>query len=794
MPDETFKVADTNDASLENFFSRPLKIAQLGWAVGQPISYRVNPWQSYFENPRISNRIANYNLLRCKLKVRIMVNGNGFMYGRALAAYRPLWTYDDLLEDTLITPDDFTEASQRPHVFLDPTNSQGGTLTLPFVYYKNALSIPKGDWFEMGELTLRALQTLKHANGANEAISISIFVWAEDVQLSIPTAVDPLGLSPQGGEMSAKDEYGTGPVSRPAGIIAKIAGKLTSVPYIGMYARATEVAAKAVGHVAVMFGYSRPIVVEDIKPYKPTVLGNIANTNVPDTCQKLTLDVKQETTIDPRVMGLADTDELVISSIAQRPSYLTQFGWPVAAPAEQLLWNTEVSPMIWSTASDGGLAFPACAFASLPFGRWRGSMKYRFQIVASSFHKGRLKIVYDPARGGDNEYLTNYTYIIDLAKERDFTVDIGWGNDRSMLKTRDPGVAVPPYSTAPMTTNSYRFANGVLSVFVVNDLTVPNSTVDNDISINVFVSAGEDIEFFEPSSERLENFSYYGNPPLEAQGGELSENVPDSDLTKKEDEPIKMEESHDMAPGLSCSDNTGMVYYGDPIISFRQCLKRYNFHSVYAPTSSFNQLLKLSLSDFPQYRGYAPLAVTPTDTPGVNYNYDRMTLVNYLTPAYACRRGGLRWKYHRTGYASGSSDLMAVSRKPANLTGIAEQAIGISTLSAQSAGVRERQFTRSFPSLWDGGTLTATDRNPVIEAELPWYSPNRFAPARFTKVEAGDKDLFTFHELNTLWNPKGAESPMILRYVATAEDFNLAFFVGCPRIYRVSVLSDPPAL
>jgi hypothetical protein len=178
--------------------------------------------------------------------------------------------------------------------------------------------------------------------------------------------------------MKADDEYGTGPVSRPAGIVAKIAGKLTSVPYIGMYARATEIAAGAVSTVATMFGYSRPIVLEDIRPYKPTYLGNMANTNVPDSCQKLTLDVKQETTIDPRVMGLGDTDELVISSIAQRPSYLTQFGWTIAAPSETLLWNTEVSPVVWSTRPDGSLSFPACVFAALPFGRWRGSMKYRF--------------------------------------------------------------------------------------------------------------------------------------------------------------------------------------------------------------------------------------------------------------------------------------------------------------------------------------------------------------------------------------------------------------------------------
>ena len=185
-----------------------------------------------------------------------------------------------------------------------------------------------------------------------------------------------------------------------------------------MYARATELAASAVSSIATMFGYSRPVQLADITPYKPMYLGNMANTNVPDTSSKLTLDCKQELTIDPRTMGLGMTDEMTIKSIAQRESFLTQFGWQVADSTETLLWNTEVCPVLWNTISGtpDELHFPACCFATLPFQRWRGTMKFRFQIVASAFHKGRLKITYDPSYPLTNEYNTNYTHIIDLTK------------------------------------------------------------------------------------------------------------------------------------------------------------------------------------------------------------------------------------------------------------------------------------------------------------------------------------------------------------------------------------------
>jgi hypothetical protein len=332
----------------------------------------------------------------------------------------------------------------------------------------------------MGNIIIHGMQNLKHANGATDQVIVSVFAWAEEVSLSIPTANEPGALSPQMGEVftpQAKDEYGTGPISRPAGIVAKAAGALSDIPGIGMYARATQMAANSVSGIASMFGYSRPVDLANITPYKPTLLGNMANTNVPDTSQKLTLDVKQELTVDPRVMGLGSTDEMTIKSIAQRESFLTQFGWAVADSAETLLWNTEVSPVLWSelTGTHDELHMPACCFAALPFRGWRGTMKFRFQVVASSFHKGRLKITYDPSYPLTNEYNTNYTYIIDLAKERDFTVAVGWGHEKSVLNHRSPIQDTIPYRTSALGADPGGVANGILSVYVVNDLTVPNS-------------------------------------------------------------------------------------------------------------------------------------------------------------------------------------------------------------------------------------------------------------------------------------------------------------------------------
>jgi len=805
MPDSTFNIADTNDADLGNFFSRPVKIKSYSWSTGTNLFEKFNPWQDFFENPRVLNRITNFNLLRCKLKVRIMLNGNGFHYGRAIASYVPLHTLDTFTKDRAYFIQDVVAASQRPHVYLDPTTSQGGTLTLPFVWYENALRIPDQEWRQMGDVTIHGMQNLKHANGATDQVIVSVFAWAEEVSLSIPTANEPGALSPQMGEIftpQVKDEYGTGPISRPAAIVAKAAGALSKIPGIGVYARATQMAANAVSGVASLFGYSRPISLADIEPYKPTYLGNLCNTNVPDTSQKLTLDVKQELTVDPRVMGLGSTDEMTIKSIAQRESFLTQFGWSVADSAETLLWNSEVSPVLWNElpGSTDEIHMPACCFASLPFKRWRGSMKFRFQVVASSFHKGRLKITYDPSYPLTNEYNTNYTYIIDLAKERDFTVEIGWGQERSLCNHRSPILDNRPYSTSPLGGDPRTNANGIVSVYVVNDLTVPNSTVNNDIEVNVFVSAGDDFEVFDPDSKDIEDIVWFQPQSGEIFTPQMAEmsstmNQPDSDLTKREDEPMKAEPSQIMAPTLSDQDHTSCVYYGDPVTSFRQCLKRYNYHSAISSigTMTAPRMIRVRNGNFPYYRGYAPGAVHRSVVPLLNtpYNYSKMTLLNYVTPAFTCRRGGLRWKYFRQGGKNTESSIMMVARdaSPAGFYDQIEN--GVFTQGSGSRFDRVRQAGILTPHTWDGATVTSTRQNPVVECELPFYSDVRFFPAKQANQTNGNDEFLSFHWLATIWEAEVSDSALIHSFVSVGEDFNLGFFTGAPVAWRVPQENDP---
>ncbi len=819
--DSTYGQADNSDDSLQQFFSRPVKIRSFNWGTGTRLFESFNPWQLFWENPRNINRISNYNLLRCKMCLKIVINGNGFHYGRAIASYTPLHTSDNFTKDRAFFKEDIVEASQRPHIYLDPTNSQGGTMCLPFVWKYNALSVPKQEWRDMGQIVISTLQNLKHANGADDKVTVAVFAWAEDVVFSTPTSNEPGALVPQSGEaaisivpqlvldaQSGEDEYGDGLVSRPASVVAKIAGKLSSIPMISPYARATEIGASAVGNIAKIFGFSRPVSVEEIIPYKPQVYGNTANTSVTDTSSKLTYDIKQELTCDTRTMGLDGTDEMALKSIASRESYLTSFNWAVGSLSEDLLWNCQVTPLIWSSVAEfeqGILQkeyhLPACCYAVAPFRNWKTTMKYRFQIVASAFHKGRLKIVYEPSGIiTSNEYNTNFTRIIDLAKERDFTVEIGWGQPNAYCRNApldsfnvDAGTGAR-HSSLPITATQDDLANGILAVYVVNDLTVPNSAVNNDIGINVFVSAGDDFDVVNPDESLIQRYSFFPekDAALPAQSGEEPvQSMPDATKTTDENAPSKPEPDLQMAATMPEGDMTQMVYFGDPITSVRQLLKRYNFSRTYFPNvTSQVALNKWTLGNFPSYRGFETNGYDVVA--GVNVNLSHMTMLNYFTPAFACRRGGLRWKYHHVDiHGSGSSgshsrQWLAVNREPTNLLGYGDGNIPLPNTSGASAdrAVTASFFAKNVPTGNSGAAWQATDVNPVLEVELPFYRNQRFAFGKNSnQTPTSDNPDMEWHSMDVMTNNQSTSYNYILSYCAAGDDYTLGFYTSPPVVY-----------
>lgn len=784
--DPTRMSADKADNSMGAFASRPLKIAEYVWTPSVTFYERFDPWSLFINNKRNVNRFNNFNMFRAKLKVKVLVNGNSFFYGRLMASYQPFETLDSLTANAALVPQDNIQMSQMPRFFIDPTVSQGGEMTLPFFWPYEYCNLPNGDYENLGKMTIRQLTPLKHTSGdvtLSNQINVTVYAWMEDATFEAPTHSNMSTIVPQSEKGDERKNAQKGPVEKVATAVEAAATTLAKIPSIAPFATPAAIGASAIKGVASTMGWCAPTIVEAPSPYKPLPTSNTAVTNGADTSMKLSMDGKNELSVDPRIVGLGDKDELDIRYIASRESYLTSFDWNLTTSAESLLWNSVVDPMLFDNQIVGGKNthfFTAMAGASLPFKYWNGSISFRFQIVASAFHRGRLAIVYDPdATASTREDNVAYTEVVDISSNRDFTLTIGPNQDRLMIERGDPNAAGLPFSTLGITTNP-GYGNGTIAVYVLNELTIPNTdtTVNNDIKVNVFVKANDDFEVFMPSADFAE---FVIKPQSET---EVIDPVQQGESYETEEKEV--------APSKVVSLRN-LVYAGEQILSFRQLLKRYYpWRGIHRPTNASStgpQIYRLEHGAIPGYRGNVPGALDNRAGP-VAYSFLTTTMINYLMPAFQAVRGSLRWKIMKRG--KGSYDIVPMSASVA-YSYDGRYSENLYSITNNSSGCAQNTVSEPGGTYFDHSTLGtviyAPSVNSAIEYEIPWYTQERFLP--------GKQDNFTSQVSGALQPRPGVQlhlddsssAPSYYQtYVAAGEDFSMYFFTGWPRMYLEVIL------
>lgn len=767
--DDTYLSGFNGDAQLQDFFSRPVKIATYTWNIGELLDRVFNPWSLFFGDSRVINRINNYNLLRAELQVKFVINGTVFHYGMVMPSYVPISNHDNLTKVRSGVNQDAIAASQRPHIFLSPTNSLGGTMSLPFFWNANWLSIPDATWSEMGEIEIKSLNKLRHANGGTTPVTLTIFARALNVKVSVPTTESSSSLVPQ-----SRDEYGKPMVSKMATSVANAMGYLDKTPVIGPYVKATGMVASVVASIASAFGYSRPNVITDPQHMRLLTFGNLASTDMADTSFKLSLDSKQELTIDSRTVGLDGQDQMTISYIVTKQSYLNSFVWTVADPANTLLYSIGVTPCLFNTYATSEIHMTPVCFAALPFKYWHGTMKFRFQVVTSALHRGRIKVVYDP-RGISSTtqpgYNVAYTRIIDITETSDFEVDVGWANPLAFLQVGgiDPNsIPFANLDTVPFNDSTF---NGTISVYVVNDLVVPGSSTNNEAEINVFVSGGEDMQFTTPTSMHYANLSVYEN-----QSGmdTIADLCPTTALPVQE------------VMANTTNSHVNDVYFGERIVSFRSCLKRYNkYMSLPLESEAIvnDQYATFTTSNFPLNYGHDPSGVAQYGFPTPKtYNPVFNTLLTYLSPAYVAHRGTIRSKYRLI-----TSDTHAVSDITVYRSDV-EYEPWLLTLTddistANSPSENQLILLSRTTNQWEGVYRTTNAGYVANEVEFPDYNDRRFSFSRnllhLATPQSKYRQCHTVH-FNV---KKESDLDYLERYVAAGEDFSMFFFLAVPIMY-----------
>lgn len=795
IPSSEEEVSDNmamDSVSLADFLSRPVLIDTYSWeesdAPGTVNS--IYPWHLFFNTATIKYKLNNWAFIKCNLHLRVVYNASPFYYGSMMLNWRPIHGLSESLLHDDSTSNVLIPFSQMPgRTMIEPQTPEDQEIQLPFFWPANFLRVQEADDFtNMGKLYFNVINPLLSANGVSGVgITMKVYAWATDIVLSGPS----VGLSMQDGTV---DEYKMdGPVSKPASAIANVAARLGDIPVIGRFATATQIGATAVAHIAKLFGFTNVPVVSDQHGFQPRALPPIATTDIGFPFEKLTVDSKNELTIDHRSVGLSAIDELPIASLVQRESYLTSFDWETGDAADTVLFSSAVTPSLWDASGTSNYYLymtPMCWLSTL-FDYWRGDVIFRFRIVCSKYHRGRIKISFDPDGYAGLNVTTDQsshlimTKIVDISENTNVEMRIPYQQYTAWLATYRANLmtsANKQWGTSAFYHNRGN-DNGNIVVSVQTVLTAPVES--STISVQVFVRGAENMDFASPTTIGIDMLTAAEIQDGELQDGEISD-VPSEHKNQGQSAIVSVASGAISRP----IDHLYLTYMGERIASLRVLLRRQCKVLTYAPPaeSVSDYVVKtLSMNRVPSMLGFdtngldgVVKALTPPDT--TKFNWTLPNFLSYIAPAFRGSRGSVNWSaVFDVGSSSGPLKYFTVVRnKYADKPAKTYTAATMSTTSANN------KFWYINSRTSGAGALVAT--GPTANAanwQMPFYSKYKFTYTDSANLNNCAPSFTTGDFFTCEWSLSGSYGPTpnsakLHFYAGAGTDFDLLYFLHVP--------------
>jgi hypothetical protein len=782
------RVDGTDDVTLGAFLQRPTQIHAFVWATTDlsSVAATFQPWHLFLNNAAIKKKIDNFAFFRGKLHVKVVINGSPFQYGAMRLTYMPLGNLfaDAKIRDLVTIPTaTLIPYSQIPGFYFYPQANAGGEIELPFVYHKNWLNLTSAlDLQDFGTCRLVIYDPLKVVSaGGSTTVTVLTYAWLTDVELMGPTS----SLAVQG------DEYNEGPISMPATALASIAHTLTHVPFIGRFARATEIGAQSIASIARLFGFTNVPVISDVPALLPMNAPMLASANIGTPIQKLTYDPKQELSIDPAMHGLAPKDELSLAYLKQKLSFFADASWDTVDLQDTVLFNMRITPSLFAAyplqnavpATVGQQVYHTpLSFIGEAFRHWRGGIKIRIKIVCTKFHKGRLKISYDPI--GDistisvDENLV-YTEIVDIGEQDEIDIVIPYHQSSGWLDLVHD-VGIPNWNKGGVLAPRSGIDNGLLTIRVLNSLVAPSSGY---VTLLISVCGADDFEF--------------ANPSEHIGGDTVGRYYTPSILAIQADDHTELKPVEKVLGTLAKPDqNRYAMNFGEVVTSLRTVLHRTSMidNMLYAtPTANTYSTMGKVFRIMPIAPGFSGVnlwtSANKVLTAGsAYYTFSQLHPMNYFSSMFLGYRGSASITVTPFTDSLGSLSNFQVQRVNTAIDGDAAffryTTASPATTNARIASLNNNTY---FQAGTGGMALTSTNTNGSLQFNLPFYSKYNFAltiPAAAGSVLDGTKTMaakataVVFATTDLL----PATNFALSSAQCAGPDFTCLFFLCCPTL------------
>jgi len=449
----------------------------------------------------LQNKIAGIYTFRATLRVRLNVNAMQFQLGAYIVAFLPTagMQVGNAAETDFILAHRFSkiEITQLQHVVLDVNRDTEVELVIPWKSTYNSFIVDSASagYSNPGYVFMYPYVPL--ASGATGSNTAGYTLWAYYDDIELGTVTYPQmdnAISRRGGrsDFMTREQKG-GAVSDTLDMVGSIAGGLSNVPLLSTIAAPIEGIANLASGFARMFGFSKPNTLNEnttriVRAYFPSM----ANVDGKDVCDSMALWEGNHVSLAPEVFG-TEIDEMSFDFLTSISTWYTTVTWTTGNATDTSLLTIGVNPAVGEIGqSDGAVtlySMSPLAYITRFFVFWRGDLKYRFKIISTAFHTGRLLFTFEPyfyakTPGVTNTATSAYVYrqVIDLREKREIEVTVPWVCYQSWLQSNKN--------------------MGQVKLLVLDPLVCPAS-VSTSIYIIVEILGGENMKFSCPQSMTL---------------------------------------------------------------------------------------------------------------------------------------------------------------------------------------------------------------------------------------------------------------------------------------------------
>jgi hypothetical protein len=502
-------------ATLPQFFARPVKIATLTISLAGS-SGNFDPFSLWRNVASVKEKLSRYGYFKGNMRVALVANGNPFQYGSLVVGLRSVpidlsnsaaFDHPTIRTGVIWNSDPTTIGSaqlfQMPHVVLDPGAEADMIVTSPLM--------STAQWLPLTTALPHAPTVMYYvcpdlANASGSAITpwvISIYASVESAEVAVPV------IQAQSGEMKS-----AGVLQATATAIAGAAAAFK--PIFPAWSTSIQAAALVGAKIAGILGLSRPLAL-DFDPVVATAFSTFAYaTGGRVVAHGVGVDPLRSVAMGAQVAGYGSDDDTSLLKIASRWGLVGSFVIATTNVANDVLFSTWVhasnTPSTTIATVVNYLPTPY-AYATLPFSTWGGGTHYRFVFNASNFHKGTVRIVYDPTgtatpasvSTADQSLLQTTVVHVNGTTTVDF--EVPWSQPTLFVKTQ----AFSAVGSG---------GNGRLHVFL--DTPLQCNGIAAPVYVRVMVRAAPDLRVGLPSLALANAYAPY----LVAQSGTITAPVP----------------------------------------------------------------------------------------------------------------------------------------------------------------------------------------------------------------------------------------------------------------------------